>query len=226
VIPLAFTEIAETASSTDGASTATSGATTATPWRPVFAVVIATATVAAAPTFSGQGFTWTRRLNELWGASDANSMYLFDAPPIAAPSAGEFTFDCTGDNHTGCIIHVVQVAGADPGNTFVQRVSTSNPTPGTGTTVQITMSATRAESGVYMAIANLNNPATMGFTGWTENMDTGYGTPTTGMAAWSNPSPGSVTTIGPDSGGTKLQWGAIAIEVRRGPKLLAAQGVG
>lgn len=226
MVPLAFTELAERADTTGGTSSATSGMTTPTPWRPCFAVVIAPGTVAAGATFTGSGLTWTRRITELWGASDANAMYLFDAPGIAAPSAGECTFDCTGDASTGTIIHVVQVAGADPGNPFVQRVSTSNPTPGTGTTPGITFSATRAESGLYVAVANLNSPASMAITNWTEIMDTGFSTPTTGGAAWTNTSIASQTTVTVDSGGTKLQWATIGVEVRRGPKLLAAQGAG
>jgi hypothetical protein len=200
-----------TVGTSNATSYATDAAYTPTANTPCVAFVTATATVAAAPTFTGNGLTWTLRKAESWGTSDANRIYAFDSPGAASPTNTTGVFDCTGDAATGCAIMVVEIGGAHASTPFAQRVSTSNPTPGTGVTPSVTFSATAATSGILVAMCNLTNPAGSAVTGYTELSDIGFASPTTGMESTAHASPGSITSVSWTA--TYLNWGTIGYEI-------------
>lgn len=163
------------------------------------AFVFATATVAAGSMTDSQSLGFTK-VGTGTGGSSLDTLYCFVANKLAANSAMTVTFDCTGDAATGTVIFVARISGMNrtqgaavrqfahqdnqgssiPNPAFNASVLTGNPTLG------------------LVSSSNANPPTITPPTSWTEQVDTGFASPTAG-AEW----------VSRDSGftGTQITWG-------------------
>jgi hypothetical protein len=169
--------IAETTSTSNVSSYAMS-AFTPTANALLVCYVVASGTVAAAPTMTGGGLTWIRRARQVFNTTDI--ICVFTAQVGGSPASTTPTFDCTGDAATGCAMALFSATGHN--TTFpVAQV--------------VTEARTAADPTVTRAAADTDNAYIAGFgiarsapsatepSGWTEIADTGYSTPNTGIAA-------------------------------------------
>lgn len=141
-------------------------------------MVMASDTVAVATLTDSQALGFTLITSSTRGA---NTLYLFVANALAAASSMTVTFDCTGDNATGCVIQVARCSGMTL--TGVSAVRQSDDKNGAGGLVpEILFDApTLTANPVIVGIGNNTNPAGVTEpTGWTEQSDTGYATPGSG----------------------------------------------
>jgi hypothetical protein len=169
--------------------------------------VMASGTVAAG-SMSG---TWTwNKLTSFTFNSGSDTVYIFWAAATAATST-TCTFDCTGDNATGCIIIPVRISGAE-GQTqpYIRQMNTN-----TGTTANPSVTLAQAcdtNSGVLIFAANgTNSAAQWSMTNYTEIYDNGYNTPPNGGTGQFRNSgeTGSTLTI---TNASTTPWGMIAME--------------
>ena len=168
--------------STASTSNVTSYATTSfTPTLEdlLFVFVYATGTVDASPTCtSSQGTTFSLIRRD--GATD--SLYAFIANSTESGLAQTITFGCPNDAATGAVITVSAIRAGLRTGLLAVRQSNSATFAAAGTpTVSFSASALTANC-TLVGVGNATNPATITPpTGWTERIDTGYATPTTGF---------------------------------------------
>ena len=212
-----ITELIEETSTANGTSYATTGTYVPTANGAMIACVEASGTVAATPTASGNGATWTLEavLNDT-----THSVYIFSAPSGASPTTTAFTFTCSSDAATGVVITVLDVVGADTSNVVVQ--SATDLFGASGTANPVFASATDAGCAVVGNLRNNTSPAGVTQpTGYTESTDTGYSTPTSGGEVAYHTSPGSFTSL--SWGGTSATAGqSAAVEIKSGATSLTA----
>lgn len=106
-----------------------------------------------------------------------------------ATASSFLTWDCTGDNATGAIIHVQRVAGmARTGPLSAIRRAQISSNMEASTRPSITMSSlTFVTSAVLGAVATLSSVTKLSPPGgWTEYSDTGYATPVFGLESCGN----------------------------------------
>lgn len=142
--------------------------------------------------------------------SAGDAVYVFAARKLAANSSMTVTFDCTGNNATGCIICVFRIAGSD--GVYIRQVGTGSGAASTAPTVVLGTAVLTGNCVVGIA-GNGANPAALTNPGsWSELGDTGYNTPATGQEAASRNSgeTGSTITWGSNSG---TAWGAAVVEI-------------
>ena len=185
--------------STSNTSSYASSSYSPTASRLLVALVTASATVAAAPTFTGNGLTWTRQaLNNV----STHTVAIFTALTGSSPSTGAGTFDCTGDSATGAVVEVLQIDGADLTTPVVQN-NVDNGATGALPRVTFTLD-TAADCLVVGVVRNNTNPPDCTVpTGFTQSSLTGYATPTSGHQGTYG-QPGVVT------GGTQIRWATNA----------------
>ena len=171
--------------------------------------VSATGTVAAG-TMTG---TWTwRKLTSFTFNGGADTIYVFWAAATAA-TITQPTFDCTGDNATGCIIYCVRVTGLDSqAQPYIRQFKTAT---GTTTNPAVTMdTAILTGNGCIGFAANGTNSATQWTApgSWTEGGEVGTSLPAgSGEGAW-RASGETGTTITWTNANTTA-WGIIVIEL-------------
>jgi hypothetical protein len=172
--------------------------------------VSASGTVATG-TMTGGGWTWTK-LTSFTKNSGNDTIYVFYAHATAATSTAP-TFDCTGDNATGAIIHCWRVSGAEGRiQPSIRQIKTAT---GTTTNPSITMDrAILTGNGVISIVANGNNSAAQftNPTSWTTDLEASYNTPTNGMGSSKRDSGETGTTITWTCASTTA-WGMIVIEL-------------
>jgi hypothetical protein len=203
-----------TTASTTNTTSYASGAFTPAAGELLVVFVVATGTLADDTILQSSqslGFNQVFHNNK---SAAADSIYCFTATKFATAVSQTVTFTCNSDAATGAVIFVAGVSGmtrvghpaiaqyvgidsqaasATPVFTFGGNVSTGNPTLG--------------------IIANVRNPAAMTPpTGWTEQADTGFLTPTLGAEYVSRDSgyTGNTMTWGNTTGGA---WGGMCIEL-------------
>lgn len=207
----ACTHAVSTASTTNASSYA-SGSFTPAAGDLLVAFVTATGTVAAGSMTDSQNLGWSKVTTAL-KASSADTLYCFVANKFAAASSMTVTFDCTGDAATGAVIQVVRVASMLRKGPLAIRQSavSSNQTSGTPGP---SFAASALTGNVTLGlVGNATNPATMTTpTNWTEQNDTGYGTPTTGAEYVTRDSGFTGTTITWGSSSASA-FGAIIVEL-------------
>lgn len=185
--------------------------TSYTPTANALQVLLAfsSATVAAGTcSDSGNTLTWTRRGSVVSGTG--STLYAFTAQAPASPAASIITFDCTGDQGSGCGLHAFEVTGHDRLNPLRQALvtnsaATTNPTATLGSAILTT-------SGVIMGVGiNRTAPAITPATGWTENGDGGWSTPNAGSEASYRAGGETLTTI--TTTGASGQWCSLLMEI-------------
>ena len=202
-----FTQLAAASASTSNTSSYAGTAGTPAAGDLLLCFVIASDTVAAG-TMTGGGWTWNK-LTSFTKNGGLDTLYVFWAFATAATSTTP-TFDCTGDNATGCIIYCLRVTGS--GGTSIRQMNTN-----TGSTANpsVTMPyAILTGNGVVGFVVNGTNSAVQftAPTSWTENAETSYNTPPNGGEVASRASGETNTTITWTNANTTA-WGAIVIEL-------------
>lgn len=175
--------------------------------------VTATACTLASPTISG-GSGWSTAPTLITSAtfnSGVSTLYCFVGRAGASPGSFTCTFDCTGDAATGCMMAFVAFTGAASSSYTVQ-TKVKNST--TGTNPSITFDANlNTNNGYAFACANPANPAGITETGsWTESVDTGHTSPTTGLFVQHRAGGESGATVTTTRAGS-INHGIIGIEI-------------
>lgn len=179
------------------------------------AFVVASDTLDAGALSDTQSLGWTQLESETW-FDGGNKFYCFIATTLAAATSMTVTFTCLGDAATGCIIHVVRVAGAStPAGTYVQsKANFDNPAP--SSTPEIIMDDAIDTDNCVIALAtNLTFPAagvTPAPSSFTELIDTAYGNPPTGLASSYRISGQGGTTLTWSGSPLTEAWATMAIE--------------
>lgn len=131
-------------------------------------------------------------------------------------TAQTLSWDVTGDAATGGSIRIIELTGVDvdtAGNgagALVQQQSASNQT---SANPALTLSSlTGSDDAVVACFVNDVNPfAGAAEAGWTENIDTGYNTPTTGHAIYSRLATTDNTVVVTRAA---TDWGGWAAEIK------------
>lgn len=162
-------------------------------------MVMASDTVASATLTDSQSLGFTPITSSTRGA---NTVYLFAANALAAASSMTVTFDCTGDNATGCVIQVAQCSGMTLTGASAVRQSHQLNAAG-GTTPEIVFpSAPLSANPLIVGMLNSTNPAGVSPpSGWAEQSDTGYATPGTGS---------EYATLDSGSTANAVAWGSVS----------------
>lgn len=168
--------VAEVAS-TSNASSYSFGAFTPTGDSFLVVMVFATGTVAAG-SMTGGGLEWVKLATGGYNTND--TYYVFAAQCSSSPGSVTITFDCTGDNATGCVMMCFQFTGHNQFNP-IKQVSHGNTT---GANPAVTgILAMDTNNGYCAAFGMPRNPPTSAApASWTEVADAGYNTPASGAS--------------------------------------------
>lgn len=179
--------------------------------------VVASGTVASGGmTSSRPGFTFSKVTSAVKNSS-ADTIYAFVADQLVSEAVSQTaTFDCTGDNATGAIIFIARVSGITKFGTpaaSVRQYAVQNNQAGSTTAAPAFSASALTTNPTLGVVGNGASPA--GLTqpsGWSEQGDTGYGTPTTGGEYVSRDSGFTGTTITWGSGSASA-YGDIILEI-------------
>lgn len=181
----------------------------------LIAFVVASDTLANGAMTDSQSLGWTRRVFQTWNGG-TSKLYIFVANTLAAASSMTATFTCTGDNATGCLVHIVRVAGAPtPAGTYVQVASNADDTQGV-LIPSVTMgAAVNTNNCVIVCAVDTNNPSAIDEpSGFTEHVDSGFNNPSIGFEAAYKISGTTSTTINwQNITPTTQSWATAAIEL-------------
>ncbi len=178
--------------------------------------VTATACTLSAPTISG-GSGWSIAPDieaNCTFNSGVSSIYAFIGVAGASPGSFTCTFDCTGDPATGCTMSFLQFTGANTTTPLAQfkiKNSTASTNP------SITADSNLQTGNAYaLCVANPANPAGITeTTNWTETVDTGHTSPTTGVFVQYRDGGESGATVTTTRAGS-VNHGIILIEIAAG----------
>jgi hypothetical protein len=198
---------------TSNASSYTSGSFTPGNGELLVVVVDASGTAATGTVTDSIGGTYTRIIGAQHSSADLIAFFVRDAL-IGTGVSMTVTFDCTGDNATGCNIFVAGVSGMTRTGASAVRQSDNTDNTGAGTTPSITFPAAALTGNpTIVAIGNASNPAgCTPPTSLTELADVGYSTPTRGTEYASRDSGFTGTTITWGAASASA-WGAVGIEL-------------
>jgi hypothetical protein len=167
--------------------------------------VTATATVAAASMTDSLGEVTFTKITSALKASSGDTLYLFISNGFAtSTSSRTVTFDCTGDNATGCIITAYSITGmSKAGSAAVRQSAIQSNQAAAGTPAPAFTNAALTGNPTLGMVGNAATaaPSMTEASGWTEGSDSAYSTPSTGQE-----------TIGRASGftGTTITWGSTS----------------
>lgn len=189
-----------------GGTPNTSGAFTPAVGDLLVVFVAASVTVQATATLTDSaGITFTQVGRVPWG-TNVNSLYLFVSNSLAPSATSQtVTFDTASDPATGTVIAVASITGVTRTGLTAILQSTGQANQAAGTPAPVFGAGVDTNNPTLGAVANNTSPAGLTPpTSWTENGDTGYSTPTTGMEYVSR-----------DSGftGTTITWGSASASV-------------
>lgn len=192
----------------------------------LIAAVAATGTVAAG-TMTGGGFTWTRLMSLAYNGG-ADTLYIFWAVATSATSTTP-TFDCTGDNATGCIIACARFTGLEGQTQLYPRQTTT----ATGSTANPAVSfpvAINTNNAVILVCANSTNSAVQFTPGasYNEMDEATYTTPPSALA-WHDRMSGETGVGKQMTNANTTAWGMIGIELYaagQGPATSQLSGTG
>lgn len=142
--------------------------------------VNAIATVAEADV-SGGSLTWFPLMSVIGGSTRRDTCFFAEVG--ASPASTTITWTCTGDAATGVVGIVYQITGYNTGKIFGSYNFKGNTT---GANPFISLDRNMNTNNAYMAMysSTTNNPPTSTQpASWTEDADTGFGSPTTGISA-------------------------------------------
>lgn len=192
-----------TASTTGGTGAQPTGAFTPAANDLLIAFIVASDGVLATPTVSSDsGITFTKITSFTYRTS-LDTVYAFVANALATAVSQIVSFTSAGDSTTGSVIFVARVSGMSrTGLGAIKQSSGQSNQAAAGTPAPVFGASALTGNPTLGVIGNSTNPATMTVpTGWTEQSDLGYITPTTGGEYVSR-----------DSGftGTTITWGGTS----------------
>lgn len=177
-------------------------------------LVVASTTVDAGDvTVSANGVTSMTRVDRSTSSTSIHSQYIFVANQLTTGTASmTVTFDCTGDDATGAIVMVARVAGmTKTGATAIkQSVKLDNGAGGTTPTFVLPSSCLTGNP-TLVVLGQVATAGSLPPSGWTEAVDTSYGTPTIGGTYVFRDSGFTGTTI--TWGDTETAHGGVAVEL-------------
>ncbi len=189
--------------STSNVTSYASGAFTPTANDLLFAWVVVTGSrddsgAGLAKLTDSQGLGWVK-VERCHKVTSADTLYLFVACTLAAASSMTVTFDCTGDAGTGAIIEVCSISSMTRTGIDAVRQTAKQENQSSGTPASTFAASCLTGNVTAGCVSNGANGALMTPpSGWTEQIDTGFATPTTGLEYATR-----------DSGftGTTITWG-------------------
>jgi hypothetical protein len=205
------TTLVASANSTTNATSYSSGSYTPSANKVLVALVYIQGTTTNPLTASGNGLTWTSQ-DQQSSASDVDRWAVFTAPTGSSPGTGTFTGACVGDAGLGAFIEVYET---DADTTIPIQQAVVQGTGAGGAPPAATFgSATQSDCILLGFTRNGTNSSTSAVepSGWTEDLDNGHATPTSGGESCHHDSPGSVTTVtwGANSASG---WAAFIVEL-------------
>lgn len=207
---IVFTQLATGTASTSNTNSYAATAGTPAEGDLLIAFVIASDTVAPG-SFTGGGFNW-KLLTSFTKNGGLDTFYIFWAIATSATSTTP-TFNCSGDNATGCSIYVLRVTGDQSKiRPFIRQFKTN-----TGTTANPSVTLSEAiltGSGVCGLAGNGTNSAAQWTqpSSWSENSELAYNTPSNSFHVSSRASGETGSTITWTNANTTA-WGAIVLEI-------------
>lgn len=203
---------------TAASATYTSGSFTPTAGHEIFVIcaISGTATDPASVTSSIGGDTYTQISSTARGAAN-DLLFLFAADQGATGSAQTVTCDVTGDNGSGGMVAVFTVDITERGASAIRDITgtyqigeASSSSPSTAAPAFPASALTGNPTLGCMFLAS--NPATVTEpSGWTEDLDTGYDTPSVGMQCVHRNSGFTSTTI--TWGSSETNYGVFIVEL-------------
>ena len=209
----AITHAVATASTTN-AESYTSGSFTPAAGDLLVALVTTTGSVEPVGLSDTQALGWTLVATANKSLT-ADSLYLYVASALAAASSTTVTFDCTGDEATGCTIQVMRVSGVTrTGSSAIRQFQTSSNNSAGTPSVTLAAAALTTNPTVGAVLhgdgAGAADPEPP--TGFTDRNLAGYTTPTTGTVYCSDDSGFTGTTL-TWATATSSDYCALAFEI-------------
>lgn len=211
---------AATNSSTAASATYTSNAFTPTANRTLIAGCLVSGTLTNPATMSNStGMTFTQVAITTRSTSD--NLYVFVGNTKSDATSQTLTCDVTGDNGTGGLVFVYESDVPDVGSDAVRDVSAvlqvgtqlnvAGPSTAAPALPQVALTTNPT---LWCEIVGSNPPAITAPTNWTEDLDTGFDTPSTGVECAIRNSGFTGTTV---TGGTsKSAYGSLVMEFDAG----------
>jgi hypothetical protein len=177
----------------------------------VFVVATNTADTGSMTDSQSLGFT---KIGHASFSSNAHRVYAFVANALAAASSMTVTFSCASDGATGSVLAIARVSGMSrTGSSAVKQSDVTHNGAAGGTPETIFPASALSPNPTLGLVGNLSSPAGVTQpTNWTEQVDTGYSTPTTGGEYVSRNGGFTGTTITWGSTSATV-WGAISVEL-------------
>lgn len=175
-------------------------------------MLVASGTASAGSITSSAGYTFTKVQEAT--LSTTNKLYVFVANSLVTAAVSQtLTFTCTDDAATGCFRVVASISGMSRAGASAVRQSAARNSGTSGTTPAVALGAAALTGNPLIALlSNLSSPANIVHpSGWSEQNDSGYSTPTTGFqyANINSGFTGSTVTWGSTSG---TNYCALAVE--------------
>lgn len=197
---------------TANAATYTSSTFTPTANSLLVAMVAVTGSVTATPTMTGGSLTWTRQASSVSPSGNGNGYHIFWAKVGATPASTAPIYNGTGDSGTGCQIIVIEFVGYNRDNPIRQTkfsavTTTTNPNITFDTNL-------RSENAYFIAWGgNVNTALSTQPSGWVEQTDAGYNTPTYKFSGATKI--GGVSNSGPIafSNAASTTWITMGVEI-------------
>lgn len=181
------------------------------------AIAIVQNSKAAAPdtnTWSGNGLTWTRLYTTNYSTDGERLTVYYSTPSNNVSAVTTGTADFAGQTQTGCSIYVCEFTNVAASSIIVQTAKATNATANASVTL-----ASLDASGRNAALCCFGNVAGNGANfgtpkaGWTEDQDSGYNTPASGLYVMHRL---ATTDNAPSVTSSAEQWAGIAIEIKVG----------
>ena len=186
----------------------TTASLTVTAGRAYVAYVLTSADTTTVSSVTGCNMTWTQRA--LATRAGTFNLYMFTAVAGSGATSGALTVDKSGAG-TGQITCVVELAGIDVNDPFVQYADDISSTSGTQSTLTLASFADAARNAVVFAAAHATNEAQSSPDGYTEYGDVGHNTPTRRLSSYVNVGEDTSPNVSWTTSGV---WGTVGLEAR------------
>lgn len=186
----------------------TTASLTVTVGRAYVAYVLTSTDTTTVTSVTGCNMTWTQRA--LATRSGAFNLYMFTAVAGSGATSGALTVDKNGAG-TGQITCVVELAGVDINDPFVQYADDISASSGTESTLTLAAFADAARNAVVFAAAHNTNEAQSSPAGYTEYGDVGHNTPTRRLSSYVNVGEDTSPNVQWTTSGV---WGTVGLEAR------------
>lgn len=186
----------------------TTASLTVTAGRAYVAYVLTSTDTTTITSLTGCNMTWTQRA--LATRAGAFNLYMFTALADGSATDGALTIDKSGAG-TGQITIVVELAGVDVNDPFVQYADDISASSGTQSTLTLASFADATRNAVVFAAAHSTNEAQASVAGYTEYGDVGHNTPTRRLSSYVNVGEDTTPNVSWTTSGV---WGTVGLEAK------------